>query len=82
MKPGDYSVRIIFDENKNGIQDTGNYLENLQPEKVFYYPKPITVRSNWDVQQDISLKDSENWMQQSIKEKQELEKERKGKRGR
>lgn len=84
LKPGDYTVRFIFDENKNGIQDTGNYLQNLQPEKVFYYPKPITVRSNWDVQQDINLQDAEKWMMQSILEKQNLEKERKdeSKRGR
>jgi len=53
IKPGDYSVRIIFDDNKNGVRDTGNYLKNIQPEKIFYYPKPLTVRANWDVKQDI-----------------------------
>lgn len=53
LNPGDYTVRIIFDENKNGVRDTGNYLMQLQPEKVYYYPKPITVRANWDVKQDI-----------------------------
>lgn len=53
LNPGDYSVRIIFDANKNGIRDTGDYLKQIQPEKVYYYPKPITVRANWDVKQDI-----------------------------
>jgi len=53
LNPGDYSVRIIFDENKNGVRDTGDYLKQIQPEKVYYYPKTITVRANWDVKQDI-----------------------------
>jgi len=53
LKPGDYSVRIIFDDNENGVRDTGNYLKQIQPEKIYYYPKPITVRANWDVKQEI-----------------------------
>ena len=27
IDPGDYFVRIIIDENENGIWDTGNYLQ-------------------------------------------------------
>ena len=53
LNPGDYTIRIIFDDNKNGVRDTGNYLQQIQPEKVYYYPKPITIRANWDVKQDV-----------------------------
>jgi len=53
--PNDFIVRVIVDKNSNGRWDTGNYLQKIQPEDVFYYDKPITVRANWDVKQDIRL---------------------------
>ena len=76
IEPGDYTVRIIYDENNNGIQDTGDYLQQRQPEKMYFYTKPVTVRANWDVQQDISLKNAEYWQKQTLKEKYDLEKEK------
>jgi len=42
-----------MNDNENGVRDTGNYLKQIQPEKIYYYPKPITVRANWDVKQEI-----------------------------
>lgn len=56
IKPELYALRIIFDENKNGVWDTGNYLQKLQPEEVIYFPKNIDIRANWDVQQTFILK--------------------------
>ncbi len=41
--------RVIFDSNKNGKWDTGNYLKNIQPETVKYFPKRVEIRANWDV---------------------------------
>lgn len=55
LSPGDYTVKIIYDLNNNGKWDTGNYLQKLQPEPIFFYEKPVTVRANWDVNQDIIL---------------------------
>lgn len=55
IEPAKYSLRLIYDSNKNGIWDTGNYLQKLQAEEVIYYPKPIDVRANWDVEQDWKL---------------------------
>ncbi len=54
MSPGEYSLKIIFDENDNGKWDTGNYAEKIQPEKVSIYSEPIKIRSNWDL--DIEWK--------------------------
>ena len=31
LKPADYFVKVIFDENKNKILDTGNFLNRIQP---------------------------------------------------
>ncbi|HTA82188.1 MAG TPA: Ig-like domain-containing domain, partial [Bacteroidia bacterium] len=49
--PGNYRMRIIDDANNNGTWDPGNFMQNLQPEKVYYYSDPITIRSNWDLAQ-------------------------------
>ncbi len=34
LQPGKYSVKIVQDLNGNGIIDTGNVIEKIQPEKV------------------------------------------------
>lgn len=51
-----YNIRIIYDRNKNRRWDEGNFLENLQPEEVIYFPAQIDVRANWDVDQPFILK--------------------------
>ena len=51
-----YNLRIIYDSNKNGRWDEGNFLEGLQPEEVIYFPTSIDVRANWDVDQPFILK--------------------------
>lgn len=55
-----YSIRVIYDDNKNREWDTGNYLEKRQPEEVYYYmegikPKEITIRENWDATETFTL---------------------------
>ncbi len=54
LTPGTYRLRLIYDVNKNGIWDTGNYFNKNQPEKVEYYLNPIKIRANWDL--EINLK--------------------------
>ena len=49
VKPGSYYLRLSLDTNGNGKWDTGNYLNHLQPEEVYYYPKKLTLRRNWDL---------------------------------
>ena len=55
LPPANYLVRIIFDENGNRKWDTGSYLEDRQPERVIYYPQPIEVRANWELEQTFTL---------------------------
>ena len=55
IEPNVYSLRLIYDNNKNGIWDTGSYLEKRQAEEVNYYSKTVDVRANWDVDQDFIL---------------------------
>ncbi len=49
LHPQQYKLKLIYDDNKNGKWDTGNYLQKVQPEKVIYYTGTITIRSNWDL---------------------------------
>lgn len=57
IDPELYTLRIIYDTNKNKEWDSGNYLEKRQAEEVIYFSKEIPVRANWDVNQafDLSL---------------------------
>ena len=57
VEPRIYTLRIIYDDNKNGIWDTGNYLEKKQAEQIIYYSKKIDVRANWDVEQEFRIGD-------------------------
>jgi hypothetical protein len=51
LKPDKYYARIVLDTNDNGIWDTGNYAEKLQPEDVFYSPKPYEIPTNFEVEE-------------------------------
>jgi hypothetical protein len=55
IEPALYTLRIIYDVNKNKIWDTGSYMEKRQTEEVIYFPKEIDVRANWDVEQPFNL---------------------------
>ena len=55
LEPSKYTLRVIYDANKNKEWDSGNFLERRQPEVVVYFPKEIDVRSNWDVDQTFDL---------------------------
>jgi len=57
LNPAIYTLRIIYDSNRNGIWDTGNYLQKIQPEKVIYFPRKIDVRANWDIEETFILKE-------------------------
>jgi hypothetical protein len=47
---------VIYDDNKNGVWDAGNFIEKRQSEEVIYFGKEIDVRANWDVEQPFNLK--------------------------
>ena len=49
LRAGIYSLRVIEDENQNGIWDSGKLIHKLAAEKVLLYPKDINIRDNWDV---------------------------------
>ena len=55
VSPGTYYLRLTLDSNGNGKWDTGNYKEHLQPEEVYYYPKKLRLRANWDLDESWNI---------------------------
>jgi hypothetical protein len=55
LAPGDYKLKAIFDRNSNGKWDTGDYIHKIQPEKIMFFSQGVTVRANWDVEEDWEL---------------------------
>jgi hypothetical protein len=53
--PGDYELRLLFDTNKNGIWDTGDYFLNRQPERIRVLDEKLSIRANWDNEREINL---------------------------
>lgn len=54
VEPGEYRIRILVDDNKNGEWDPGNVKNQIEPESVIFYQRSegnevITVRANWEV---------------------------------
>jgi len=57
LLPTKYQLRLVLDTNQDGKWSTGNYIENRQSEKVFYYPDEINLRANWVLEIDFNLAD-------------------------
>lgn len=55
LEPMLYTLRVIYDQNRNKVWDTGSFLEKRQSEEVLYFPATIDVRANWDVDQVFTL---------------------------
>ena len=55
LQPAKYKIRLIYDDNKNGKWDTGNFLLKIQPEKVIYYPGELDVKANWEMPETFIL---------------------------
>ena len=53
--PGEYTIRILYDLNNNGLWDPGNYSKKIQPEKAITLPQKLAIRADWDNERDIKL---------------------------
>ncbi len=56
FKPGEYGLRILYDANRNGKWDAGEFFGvHRQPEIVQSIGAKLTVRANWDNEPEIRL---------------------------
>ena len=70
VPPGAYYVRLFIDANGNGRWDTGNVKSGLQPEEVYYFPKKLNLRKNWDVEQSWNIYETALDLQKPLEIKQ------------
>lgn len=52
---GKYRIRVIYDHNKNKRWDTGNVYSKIQPEPAWTFEKIITLRANWDLEENLTI---------------------------
>lgn len=55
VKPGTYAIRVLIDDNEDGIWSHGNILKNEEPETIFLYPSETSMRENWVIDLDITF---------------------------
>jgi hypothetical protein len=56
FNPGDYYLRILYDNNKHGKWDPGKFFGvHKQPEIVVPINTKLSIRANWDNEKDITL---------------------------
>jgi hypothetical protein len=53
--PGEFTIRILNDLNKDGVWTPGNYDSKLQPETALTISQKLSLRANWDNERDIQL---------------------------
>tara|TARA_R110001583_G_scaffold27778_1_gene98980 strand:+ start:11055 stop:12656 length:1602 start_codon:yes stop_codon:yes gene_type:complete len=56
LVPKKYIIKAIFDDNDNGLWDTGNYLQKIYAEKTQYFDLVLDLRANWDLNETFILK--------------------------
>ena len=49
LNEGKYFLRAFIDRNGNGKWDTGDFHQGLQPEEMYYLPKEVEIKANWDI---------------------------------
>ena len=57
INPSIIKIKIIKDLNNNGKWDNGDLNSNQQPEEVFYYNQPITIKAYWDIELTIDIEE-------------------------
>ena len=56
LQPGTkYYIRLFNDDNNNGVWDTGNYADKIQPEEVFYFPKVWEMKANFEFEETWNI---------------------------
>lgn len=77
---GDVYARLFIDKNGNGVWDTGALLDSIQPEEVYYFPKKIALKKNWDVEQAWNIYETPVDLQKPLDIKKNKPKTKKGER--
>ena len=72
LDPGTYSLRVIEDQNGNGIWDPSNYQKRRSAERIFYYEgeeqtRDLVVRGGWSLEDLIIVATNPSGLKKSEK---------------
>ena len=73
ISEGDYYLKAIEDLNNDKRWNSGHFGERKQPETVFYFPLPISVKTGWDIDDSWEIKYTDRQKPQKPKKKKEQE---------
>jgi len=79
LEPGKYGARLVVDTNENNVWDTGKYATGIAPEMVYYYPKVIELKAQWELEQDWNVHENPLFKQkpsEMVKQKPEEKKKK------
>lgn len=48
LTPGNYSLQLLYDDNKNGLWDSGDFYKRILPEISIQLPQQIVIKANWE----------------------------------
>ena len=59
LKPGKYQLRILVDNNENGIWDSADFASGEFAEGVYVFEKTVEIRPLWEIREKWSLQSTE-----------------------
>ena len=52
IPPGTYKLRVLIDDNLDGVWSVGNFIDDTTPETIYLYPKTTKIPANWEISID------------------------------
>ncbi|WP_281616186.1 Ig-like domain-containing protein [Flammeovirga sp. SubArs3] len=59
VKPGTYKIRVLIDENGDGVWFPGDFKNRIPPEPTAFFPKEIKVEANWEIRREDTVIDTD-----------------------
>lgn len=66
---GDYYLKATEDRNNDRRWNSGDFSKKIQPEQVFYFHLPISIKAGWDVEDQWKIKYSDRIRPEKPKKK-------------
>lgn len=58
VRAGKKRIRVLIDENNDGVWEKGDFKNRIPPEKIFFFKEIIEVKPNWDYEDNVINLDS------------------------
>lgn len=52
LHPGTYKLRVLIDNNLDGVWSVGNFIDDTTPENIYLYPRTTKISANWEISID------------------------------